>query len=99
MSRARKLTRSRGTPYEITYRIHDRMVRRRFPTRAAALDAMAQARTQIRAGPISRQHSTSASNGSTAPDIGSTNKRAFVADACAAGAMYSWTGKRCLTGN
>jgi len=50
MSSPRKLTHSRGTSYEITYRINDRMVRRRFPTRAAALDAMAEARTQIRAG-------------------------------------------------
>jgi integrase len=50
MSSPRKLIHSRGVSYEITYRIHDRMVRRRFPTRAAALDAMAQARTQIRAG-------------------------------------------------
>ena len=50
MSSPRKLVHSRGTSYEITYRINDRMVRRRFPTRAAALDAMAQAHTQIRAG-------------------------------------------------
>jgi hypothetical protein len=50
MSSPRKLIHSRGTSYEITCRINDRMVRRRFPTRAAALDAMAQARTQIRAG-------------------------------------------------
>jgi hypothetical protein len=50
MSSPRKLTHSRGASYEITYRVNDRMVRRRFPTRAAALDAMAEARTQIRAG-------------------------------------------------
>ena len=50
MSSPRKLIHGRGTSYEITYRIHGRMVRRRFPTRAAALDAMAQARTRIRAG-------------------------------------------------
>jgi integrase len=50
MSSPRKLVHSRGASYEITYRINDRMVRRRFPTRTAALDAMAQARTQIRAG-------------------------------------------------
>jgi hypothetical protein len=39
-----KLFHSRGVSYEITYHINDRMVRRRFPTRAAALDAMAEAR-------------------------------------------------------
>jgi hypothetical protein len=50
MSSPRKVVHSRGTSFEITYRIHTRMVRRRFPTRAAALDAMAEARTQIRAG-------------------------------------------------
>ena len=50
MSSPRKHIHSRGTSYEITYRINDRMVRRRFPTRTAALDALADARTQIRAG-------------------------------------------------
>ncbi len=50
MAYPRKITHSRGVSYEFTYRIDGRMVRRRYPTRAAALDAMADVRLQMRAG-------------------------------------------------
>lgn len=47
MSQPRRITHSRGVSYEITYRVHGRMVRRRFPTRQLAADAAARARTEI----------------------------------------------------
>jgi hypothetical protein len=50
MANPRRITHSRGVSYESTYRVDGRMVRRRYPTRATALDAMADVRLQIRAG-------------------------------------------------
>jgi integrase len=47
VSQPRKITHGRGTSYEITYRVDGRMVRRRFPTRQAALDAAARARAEV----------------------------------------------------
>ena len=46
----RRLTHGRGTSWEITYRIDGRMVRQRFPTKVAALDALSEARVEIRKG-------------------------------------------------
>lgn len=47
MSQPRRIQHSRGISYEITYRVEGRMVRRRFPTKQAALDGAARARSQI----------------------------------------------------
>lgn len=40
------LTHSRGTSWEITYRVDGRMVRQRFDSRALAVNALARARAQ-----------------------------------------------------
>jgi integrase len=50
MANPRKVLHSRGFSWEFTYRVNGRMVRQRFPTRSLALDAMAKARLEIRAG-------------------------------------------------
>jgi integrase len=67
MSYPRKIIHSRGVSYEFTYRVRGRMVRKRYPTRSAALDAMADARTQIRMGthlaPIEAKGTTVATYG------------------------------------
>lgn len=47
MSQPRKIPHSRGVSYEITYRVHGRMVRRRFPTKQVAVDAAARARSEV----------------------------------------------------
>lgn len=44
MPNPRRLTHSRGTSWEITYRIDGRMVRQRFATRALAVSALARGR-------------------------------------------------------
>jgi hypothetical protein len=44
MPNPRRLTHSRGTSWEITYRVDGRMVRQRFETRALAVNALARAR-------------------------------------------------------
>ena len=46
----RKLSHSRGTSWEITYRVDGQMARRRFPTRAQAVDELARARVDITCG-------------------------------------------------
>jgi integrase len=46
MPNPRRLTHSRGTSWEITYRVDGRMVRQRFETRALAVNALARARAQ-----------------------------------------------------
>jgi hypothetical protein len=46
MPSPRRLTHSRGTSWEITYRVEGRMVRQRFETRALAVNAPARARAQ-----------------------------------------------------
>lgn len=48
MPNPRRLTHSRGTSWEITYRVDRRMVRQRFETRVLAVNALARARA---AGP------------------------------------------------
>jgi integrase len=50
MANPRRLEHGRGVSWEITYRVEGRMVRQRFPTKAAALDALAAARVEIRRG-------------------------------------------------
>jgi hypothetical protein len=50
MPNPRRLIHGRGTSWEITYRVQRRMVRQRFPTKAAAVDALAAARVEIRRG-------------------------------------------------
>lgn len=50
MANPRRITHGRGSSWEITYRVDARMVRQRFPTKAAALDALATARVEIRRG-------------------------------------------------
>jgi integrase len=50
MANPRKLTHSRGTSWEITYRIDGRMARRRFATRKQAVDELAKARVDIARG-------------------------------------------------
>lgn len=50
MSEPRRVTHSRGTSWEITYRVEGRQVRRRFATKAAAGDALARARTETADG-------------------------------------------------
>jgi integrase len=47
VSQPKKITHSRGVSYEITYRVNGRMVRSRFTTKQAALDAAARARSQV----------------------------------------------------
>lgn len=47
MAAPRKITHGRGYSWEITYRVDGRMVRRRFPTKKDADDALARARTEI----------------------------------------------------
>ena len=46
MPNPRRLTHSRGTSWEITYRVDGRMVRQRFATRPLAVNALARARSQ-----------------------------------------------------
>jgi hypothetical protein len=50
MPNPRKLTHSRGTSWEITYRVDGQMARRRFATRAQAVDELAKARVDIARG-------------------------------------------------
>ena len=50
MPNPRKLSHSRGTSWEITYRVDGQMARRRFPTRAQAVDELAKARVDIARG-------------------------------------------------
>jgi hypothetical protein len=50
MANPRKLTHSRGTSWEITYRIDGRMARRRLATRKQAVDELAKARVDIARG-------------------------------------------------
>jgi integrase len=50
MAAPRRLTHGRGTSWEITYRVDGRMVRRRFPTKREAEDALARARTEVADG-------------------------------------------------
>lgn len=50
MANPRRIEHGRGVSWEITYRVESRMVRQRFPTKAAALDALASARVEIRRG-------------------------------------------------
>ncbi len=47
VSQPRKITHSQGVSYKITYRVDGRMVRRRFPTKQAAADAAARARSEV----------------------------------------------------
>ena len=46
MSNPRRITHSRGTSWEITYRVDGRMVRQRLATRALAVNALPRARAQ-----------------------------------------------------
>jgi integrase len=50
MPNPRKLSHSRGTSWEITYRVDGQLARRRFPTRAQAVDELAKARVDIARG-------------------------------------------------
>ena len=50
MAAPRRVTHGRGASWEITYRVDGRMVRRRFPTKKAAEDALARARTEVADG-------------------------------------------------
>jgi len=50
MPNPRKLTHSRGTSWEITYRIDGRMARRRFDTKQQAVDELAKVRVDIARG-------------------------------------------------
>ena len=50
MPNPRKLSHSRGTSWEITYRVDGQMARRRFPTRAQAVDELAKARVDVARG-------------------------------------------------
>jgi hypothetical protein len=50
MAAPRRVTHSRGSSWEITYRVDGRMVRRRFGTKKQAEDALARARTEITDG-------------------------------------------------
>jgi integrase len=50
MAAPRRVTHSRGSSWEITYRVDGRMVRRRFGTKKQADDALARARTEITDG-------------------------------------------------
>jgi integrase len=50
MPNPRKLTHSRGTSWEITYRIDGQMARRRFATRQQAVDELAKVRVDIARG-------------------------------------------------
>lgn len=47
MAAPRRVTHSRGSSWEITYRVDGRMVRRRFTTKKQAEDALARARAEI----------------------------------------------------
>jgi hypothetical protein len=46
----RKITHGRGTSYEATLKVHGKVVRRRYPTRKAALDFYARTRAEAAAG-------------------------------------------------
>ncbi len=50
MPNPRKLSHSRGTSWEITYRVDGQMARWRSPTRAQAVDELAKARVDIPRG-------------------------------------------------
>lgn len=50
MFEPRRVTHGRGTSWEITYRVEGRQVRRHFPTKTAAVDAFARARTETNDG-------------------------------------------------
>jgi integrase len=50
MPNPRKLTHSRGTSWEITYRVDGQMARRRFATKAQAVDELAKVRVDIARG-------------------------------------------------
>lgn len=50
MPNPHKLVHSRGTSWEITYRVEGRMARRRFPTRSQAVQELARARVDIARG-------------------------------------------------
>jgi hypothetical protein len=50
MPEPKRVTHGRGTSWEITYRVEGRQVRRRLPTKQAALDALARARTEANDG-------------------------------------------------
>jgi integrase len=50
MSNPRRLTHSRGTSWEITYRVDGQMARRRFATKQQAVDALSRIRVDIARG-------------------------------------------------
>jgi integrase len=59
MSEPRRVTHSRGTSWEITYRVEGRQVRKRFATKAAAVNAAARARSEsldgVHVPPVNRK--------------------------------------------
>lgn len=50
MPNPRKRINKNGTSWEITYRVHGRMARKRYPTKPEAVDALAKARVDIARG-------------------------------------------------